>query len=145
MHDLLDLDRYPVDRFDSPRCRELIGRCKADLATHGMFNLEGPVRPEALARSVAGVDPLLETASHRRARAHNIYFRDHVPGLPEDHLALRKVETVNYTLCGDQLMGSVIERIYEWKPLVDFLAAVMGKDRLHLMSDPLARLNVLAY
>jgi 2OG-Fe(II) oxygenase superfamily len=52
---------------------------------------------------------------------------------------------VNYTLCGDQLRGTVMERIYEWQPLVSFLAEVMGRPQLYLMEDTLARLNILAY
>jgi hypothetical protein len=145
MNDLLDLERYPLHCAESQACSVLIARCKADLAANGMFNLTGLVRRDALSRSVAEVDPLLDTQSYRHARRHNIYFKDQVPGLAADHPALQRVETVNYTLTGDQLEGSVIERIYEWPPLVSFLARVMGKPQLHLMSDRLARLNVLAY
>jgi len=36
-------------------------------------------------------------------------------------------ETVNCTLCGDQLLGTIVNRIYEWAPLAEFLARVMGK------------------
>ena len=39
----------------------------------------------------------------------------------------------------------MIVAIYEWPPLAAFLAAVMGKPALHVMADPLARLNVMAY
>ena len=40
MRELLDLDRFPLERPDSPRDLHLIERCKADLAAHGMFTLE---------------------------------------------------------------------------------------------------------
>ena len=145
MKALLDLDRYPIDRLDSPDGLRLIERCRAELGARGMFNIEGLVRPDTIANAVAELDPLLDSVSYRHARRHNIYFKDDIPGLTADHPALVKVETVNYTLCGDQLSGTLVERIYEWPPLVAFLARVMGKARLHLMSDPLARLNVLAY
>jgi hypothetical protein len=145
MKHLLDLDRYPLDRPESPGCARLAERCKADLAAQGMLNLDGFVRPEAVKQAVSELDPLLDSVSYRHARRHNIYFKDHIPGLAADHPALEKVETVNYTLCGDQLAGTVVERIYEWMPLAQFLARVMDKPQLHLMSDPLARLNVLAY
>ena len=52
---------------------------------------------------------------------------------------------VNHTICGDQIPDSAIARIYEWQPLIDFLAATMGKSRLYPMADPLGRINVMAY
>jgi hypothetical protein len=145
MRDLLNLDRFPLDRPDSPQCRRLAERCTTDFAAQGMFTLEGFVHPGAVDQAVSQIEPLIESAGYRHARRHNIYFQDDIAGLAPDHPALRKVETVNYTLCADQLAGTVVQRIYEWTPLADFLARVLQKPRLFLMEDPLARLNVLAY
>ena len=145
IRDLLDLDRYPIDRLDSPEGERLIDRCKADMAAHGMFNLEGLVKPGAIATAVSELDPLIDSASYRHARRHNIYFKNNIPGLAADHPALQQFETVNYTLCADQLAGTVVDRIYEWEPLPAFVARVLDKRRLFLMGDPLAKVNVLAY
>src|SRR5271155_3342046 len=105
MRDLLDLDRYPIDRLDSPDGVQLTERCKAELAVHGMFNLEGFVRAEALARAVSELEPLIDSGGYKHARRHNIYFKEHIQGLAADHPALKKFDTVNYTLCADQLIG----------------------------------------
>src|ERR1700734_2775198 len=86
MQDLLDLDRYPVDRGDG--AAELAERCRRDLASTGMFNLEGFVRPEAIRRAVEEIIPLASTAAFTHHRGHNIYFLKEVPGLREDHPAL---------------------------------------------------------
>jgi len=143
MQDLLDLDRYPVERSEA--AAELVARCRRDLSQTGMFNLEGFVRPEAIRRAVAEVAPLASSAAFTHQRRHNVYFLETVPGLRGDHPALTLFQTVNHTLCGDQLAGSIIERIYEWAPLVDFIARVLEIPRLHLMDDPLARINILEY
>jgi hypothetical protein len=143
MQDLLDLDRYPVDRGDA--AAELARRCRHDLVNTGMFNLEGFVRPEAIRRAVEEVAPLTSSAAFTHQRSHNVYFLKEVPGLTEDHPALTRFQTINHTLCGDQLTGSIIERIYEWTPLIDFIARVLGIPRLYLMDDPLARVNLLEY
>jgi len=145
MRDLLDLDRYPLDRLASPEGQALVARCKAELATQGMYNLEGFLRPAAIAQAVAEVGPLFVTAAFTHRRAHNIYFRKEIPGLAPDHPALRLCETVNHTLCADQLPGSVPVRLYEWPPFAAFLAATMEKPALYTMDDPLARVNVMAY
>jgi hypothetical protein len=145
MHDILDLDRYPLDRLGSPEDQSLVARCQADLAAHGMFNLDGLLKPGALTRAVAEVKPLLDGASFTHRRSHNIYFRDDLPGLAPEHPALRLCETVNHTICADQIPGTVLMRLYEWAPFAAFLAAVMAKPALHTMADPLARVNVMAY
>ncbi len=145
MRQLLDLERYPLDTLTSPRGQALVAACRRDLAETGMFNLEGLVRPQALARCIAEVEPMFERQAFTHKRDHNIYFRDDIADLAPDHPALRRVETVNRTICGDQIPHSDLCRIYEWAPLAEFLAAAMGKTRLYIMADPLARINVMAY
>jgi hypothetical protein len=44
LKDLLDLDRYPIDRLDSPQSVRFTDQCIADLAAHGMFNFDELVR-----------------------------------------------------------------------------------------------------
>lgn len=145
MRNILDLDRYPIDRLNSRDGMRLVERCKSDFHERGMFDLEGFVHADAVERAADELGPVVDSIGYRHARRHNIYFKDQIAGLAADHPALEKLETVNYTLCGDQLVGTMIERIYEWPPLLDFLAQAMGKKRLHVMADPLARLNLIAY
>ncbi len=145
MRELLDLDRYPVDRPESPAYAALVARCRAELAARGMFNLDGFVRQGAIQRAAAELLPLAERDSYTHERRHNVYFVDQVAGLPADHPALRQFDTVHHTLCDDQLAGTIVHRIYEWEPLAGFIAQVMEKPALYVMSDPLARLNVMDY
>ena len=42
---LVDTDRYPIDDLDSEAGRELIARCRADLAATGACQLDGFLRP----------------------------------------------------------------------------------------------------
>jgi len=145
MKHILDLDRYPIDRPDSSAARILVAQCRADLDANGMFNLEGLVRTDVIERCAAELRPLLDRQSYTHKRSHNVYFLRNVAGLAPDHPALRQVETVNHTLCADQIEDTIASRIYRWAPLVDFIAAVMEKPRLYLMDDPLASVNVIAY
>lgn len=145
MEQLLDLDRFPIDGLDGEAGRALIARCRDDLDRDGMFSLDGLMRADALAQCIAGLQPILETAAFTHRRRHNIYFRDDIADLPPDHPALARFETVNHTICADQMPDNLLCRIYEWPPLARFLAAAIGKPALHVMADPLARANVLAY
>ncbi len=145
MHDILDLERYPLHRVGTAEWNALVTRCKADLARDGMFNLEGLVKHEALKKTVAEIQPVMDTLSFVHKRSHNIYFRKEIPELPADHPALVKVDTINHTICADQISQSTIMYIYEWAPFIVFLGATMGKDALYPMRDALARVNVMAY
>jgi hypothetical protein len=145
MRELIDLDRYPLDQPEGAGWRTLVARAREDLAAEGMFNLEGFLRPEAVARAVAEVTPGLASSAFTHARRHNIYFRRDLPDLPPDHPARTEFETVNRTLCGDQLSGSVVQRLYDWPEFAAFLSAAMDKPALYTMEDPLARVNVMGY
>jgi len=145
MKAILDLDRYPIDQLDSDAGRALLDKSRISLEQEGMFTLSGFIRPEARDCILEEVEPVLRRESFTHTRSHNVYFEDEVPGLAANHPALRELRTTNHTVCGDQIAGSSICRIYEWQPLVEFLARVMGRKRLYLMDDPMAALNVLEY
>lgn len=145
INDILDLERYPLDREGSPEWQQLVDESIAALNANGMFNLEGFVRPGVAEKAVAEIRPVMDTRSHVHKRMHNIYFKPQIPELPQDHPALRRVETISHTVCADQIPGSTVLTIYEYQPLVRFLAATMGKPQLHVMQDPLARTNVMGY
>lgn len=144
LRELIDLDRYPIGQAHSAPYARLVERCQGQLRDEGSFNLDGFLRTRALDRAVRELEPKM-AGGFRHARRHNIYFEQHIPGLPRGHPALVETETVNQTLCADQLRGTVVERLYEWAPLVSFLAHTMDKPRLYAMDDPLGRVNVLAY
>jgi len=145
MKHILDLDRYPLDKEGSDAWQAMVARAVADLDAQGMFNLEGFVRPDAVQKLVAHIKPVMDAQSYTHKRLHNIYFQPEIPGLEANHPALRKVETVNHTLCADQISDSMVLSIYQYPPFARFLAATMGKPQLHVMQDPLACANVMAY
>ncbi len=145
MQDILDLERYPLHRPGTPEWQALVDRCKDDLARNGMYNLDEMMRPEALARCLSEVKPIINTLSFTHIREHNIYFMKSIPGLAEDHPALTKTKTINHTVCADQIPHSTVMHIYEWAPLIVFIAATMDKAALYPMRDWLARCNVMTY
>jgi hypothetical protein len=145
MQSILDLGRYPLDQPGSPAWLALVKTCQNDLRENGMFNLDGFVKPEALAKIIAEIQPVMDTLAFVHKRSHNIYFRKDIPELAADHPALAKVDTINHTVCADQISQSTIMWIYEWSPFIHFLATVMEKSALFPMRDALARVNVMAY
>lgn len=145
MKHLLNLALYPLHQPDSEAYSALIEQCRSDLVEHGMFNLDEFVRPDCLEDAIADIKPKMATESFQHERMHNIFFKKKVEGLSNDHPALKQVKTTNRTLCADQLIGNPVQKIYDWQPLADFIALVMGKSQLYTMKDALARVNVMAY
>jgi len=144
MQDIIDLDRYPLNQPDSAAYAVLLAQAQADLAKDGMFNLPGFLRPAAIVGAVGTLAPRFEADSFTHARSHNIYFRKDLPGLAPDHPALRQVETINRTLCGDQIGGD-LQALYDWPDFARFLADAMGKPALYPTDDALAGLNTMCY
>jgi len=145
MHEILDLDLYPLDQPDSPAYAALVKRCQDDLAADGMFNLEGFMRPAPIAATLDDALPKFETDAFRHERKHNIYFKKSIPDVPDDSPLYSEFSTSNLTLCGDQVADTPVSQLYEWQPFIDFLSAVMERPALYPMADPLACLNVMAY
>ncbi|MTI03741.1 2OG-Fe(II) oxygenase [Roseibium sp. RKSG952] len=144
MRDILDLDRFPIDRPGSAEWNNLVENCRNDLEQDGMFNLDGLMRGQIAAQAVSDMAPRFESEAFLHERRHNIYFKK-IADLPEGHPALQEFQTSNRTLCADQIDGSALLRLYEWPEFAQFLAATMGKPALHVMDDPLARVNVMSY
>lgn len=145
MNNVIDLERYPLDREGSDAWNRLVDQSRTELNQNGMFNLEGFIKADAVRQAAERILPAMNRESHTHSRTHNIYFKPQIEGLAADHPALRQVETVSHTLCADQLKDSLVNEVYEYPPLLAFLAAVMEKPQLHLMADPLARVNVMSY
>ena len=145
MERFLDLEKFPLHDLEGAAGQALVETCRGELERRGLFNLDGFLLPAGLERCVSEVVPVLAAESYLHRQNHNIYFLPKVEGLAPDHPALRKSETVNGKICGDQIPDSLLCRIYQWPPLARFLAAVMGKERLYVMADPLAAVNVMTY
>ena len=145
MHTLIDLERFPIDRPESAEYAALVANCQADLAADGMYNLVGFLRPEQAQLAADHLKPEMAENSYNHSRKHNIYFKKELSDLPADHPALTEIQTRNHTLCADQLAGNAVTTLYQWQPLVTFLALTMGKEKLFTMDDTLAKINVMAY
>lgn len=145
MEDIVDLVRYPLDQPRTTRWSELVAECRRVLDRDGLFNLPGFFEPDAIAQTLAELVPAFASAAFPHSREHNIYFQDHVEGLGPAHPALKRSLTSNRTVAADRISGSPLLGLYEHPGFATFLAAVTGRERLHPMADPLARVNVVAY
>ncbi len=142
--DLIDLDRYPLDRIGSPAWQALIDDCKDQYARQGAANLHGFVRAEA-------IGPLAEEAKHllrnglKKKRLRTAFFHEDEPEYPEGHPRRRQWPDDVLQLAYDQIPDdAMIRTIYEWDPLTEFIRVVEERDTLYRMADEFQALNLTA-
>ncbi len=145
IEDIIDLQRYPLDRLDSEVGQALVTECQNGLDKNGLFNLEGLLLPAAVELAISNSSDQMKNHSFMHERQHNIYFLPEIKGLEENHPVLKQFRTVNHTVCSDQIRDNVLVELYEWPPFAAFLATVMALPQLHPMDDEISRLNVMGY
>lgn len=140
--DLVDLERYPIDRPRSQRARALVTRCRAELAASGCFCLEEFLRAETTERLAAEAAALASVVYHTTTR-HNPYFSADETRFPKDHPRRWFMERSNGLLAYDQIpRSSDLRRLYDWPALMAFLATCLSLPVLHRYADPLAAATV---
>jgi hypothetical protein len=140
--ELVDLERYPIDRLDSP----LVEHCRETLRVQGAVKLDGFLRPEAVERMVEDAREVAAQGYPNDA-THNAYFDDAIDeSLPEDHPRRILVRSAQKAVAMDLLPANFAPRaIYESDETLRFVAAVLEKDELYRSADPLDGCNMTVY
>ena len=141
LHDIIDLDRYPVDKPDSEVGHTLISTCRAALEEAALCALAGFVHPEAVARMAREAESLAPAAC-RYDRPRNAYEASEEAwseGHPRtiEH-PCRYWQVLNHQISND----SPVRAIYLWEPLREFLCRVLGYDELHRSTCPHLALSI---
>ena len=141
----IDLSRYPIDAFGSPEHDRLVRSCRDVIAETGACVLEGFVPPEAIADVAHEVGPFLDRAFYKTKR-HNVYLDDDDPAYGVDHPRNAPQTTDSATLAYDFVpKAGVLDTIYRWPPMRQFVADALGFDALFPYVDDVAPVNVLVY
>lgn len=139
---LIDRERYPIDRLESPEGRALVATAREQLARDGACELPGFLRPEATL-SMAREAGRLAPAAHRSVGKATPYLELPAPEWPAEHPRRSFNPFSLGAVAYDQVPPEgALRRLYEWEPLVAFVAACLGRDHLVRYADPLGALNV---
>ena len=140
--DLVDLERYPLLDLTSPVRSELLATLRRQLEERGAAILPGFLRPQTCIHINREIDRLLPGA-----------FREDVwgtayLGLPEEayaegHPRRTTVRSVTWVIAYDLIPRTAAARaLYEWEPLLGFVAEVLGRERIYRYADPMGGLNL---
>ncbi len=140
--ELVDLDRYPIDRPDSPAYHDVVATARDGLRAVGCAVIPDLVRPPALDRLGTEIAERKHT-THYSTEVINPYF--HVaadPTYPDRHPKNTFLERSSGFIPGDSWEATTAMRIlFEQPDLARFLADCLEVPQLHPYADPLAGLT----
>jgi hypothetical protein len=140
--ELIDLVRYPILDLSSAAARKLTSVCRAQLDRTGACELPDFVKPEAVAMLAREGDALASLAYHSVVTG-TPYLEVPDASLPADHPRKFFEPTSVGVVAYDQFpANSALRRLFEWDPLMEFVAAALKKDWLCRYADPMGALNL---
>ena len=140
----VDLERYPILDLESAGGRALIADCRRQLAETGACQLPDFIDPAAVERMAAEAAALVPQAHLCQGHA-TAYLEIPDMSLPSEHARRLHGPSSSQVIAYDLVPRShALRQLYEWEPLMEFLAAALDVPRLYRYADPLGALNVVA-
>jgi hypothetical protein len=138
---LIEWDRYPI--AGAAPDSDIATRCRHQLDATGCAILPGFLTTDAVALAVSEAETLAPTAYWSEHTAGTAYLEIPDPAWPEGHARRLHGRSSTGVVAYDQFPAQLaVRRLYEWEPLMTFLAAALGKERLYRYDDPLGALNL---
>jgi hypothetical protein len=143
--DILDLERYPLDRLDSPKGQLLLESCRAALRFEGACQLPGLLKEDAIEKLVAEALGKRDQA-YRTDSTHNVYFEAIDESLPAGDPASLLQHSSKKAVAWDLIEEDSPLRIaYEWDGLTDFIGQAMEMDNLYRYADQLGACSLMMF
>ncbi len=138
----LNRDIYPIDDLNHPKTRQLIAEGQASLQKIGAAEFPDFINAAGVAKLVEE-GSILEKEAYWNDLVANAYLDEPDPSLPEDHPRKLKEFTSLGAVGYDQFpSGNLLRQIYEWDPLMSFVGAVIGLEKIFRYGDPMGALNL---
>ena len=140
--DIVDLERYPIDRPDSDRYRSAVDAARTSLRGDGCAVIKDVVRPAALDRLAHEIRERKHT-THYSTQVMNPYFHVSRNGeFPDRHPVNTFIERSSGFIPGDSWEDTTaMRRFFEHPDVAQFLADCLEIPELHPYADPLAGLT----
>jgi hypothetical protein len=148
--EIVNLDRYPVDRIDRGEGLAFARQCKQHYDETGLCMLPGFVTDPALDLLAEESEAYLQHAFFCD-NTHNAYLTEEKHGHKDEHndnddgddVTRRQQKTFVGSVPYDRLpRSSALNLLYQWDPLKDFIGHVLGKQTFHRFADPLGACSV---
>ena len=151
---LVDTERYPIDRLDTPEGKAFVAASAAQFASTATLLLPGFLTPEAVATMATETLACLDKRYRCRSE-HNVFLDDGSSAIGEDggkndaavvDPRTRPLRTSVASIANDHLgADDALRQLYAWPALTSFIGAVLGCAEFHRGADPLGALSINVY
>jgi hypothetical protein len=140
LDEVVDLDRYPIHRLDSPVRQELVAATRHDMDAYGCYRISDFIRPEAIQTMLAEAERLTDQAFWAQ-QDHNPYASPADPTLPDDHPRNTMQHRMSGFINSDILpTTSLLNKMYDSNVMTHFIWESLGTPRpIYQWADPLGR------
>lgn len=144
--DVINLDLYPILDPANPDRAALVARLKRELDEKQYVSLPDFIRPDARARAVQDAMDALPQAHHNNSNRNCYLQRTGDPDLPADHPRNIMLKASSRMLAYDRFPDDCpVKTLYHWAPVRQFVAEIVGADRLYDNEDPCQPVNLVCY
>lgn len=134
--ELIDTERYPLDDVD------LVADARRQFFDEGVCVLPDFIKPEWIGALVHECDRLAPLA-HRSLVQGTPYLGLPDESFPDGHPRRVLVDNSLEAVAYDQFPAdSLLRRLYEWDPLMTFIAEILAEPVLYRYADPFGALNL---
>ena len=138
---LVDLRQYPIENIQSGNGQTLAQQCKRDFEETGLCMLPGFIKADALGQLAEEAESF-KTDAYFCKSSHNAYLSSDQATTGDDVLA-RQEETYVGSVPYDKISSdSLLNQLYLWDPLKDFIGHVLGKSSFHRFADPFGACSI---
>jgi hypothetical protein len=139
---LVDLERYPLQRPESDAYRRVVAAARHELQARGAAEIEGFVSPAGVATLVRDADALAGRA-HASGGQGTAYLEFPDFSLPPDHPRLHFADYAVRAVAYDVTpLDSPLRLLYEWDPMKDLIETVLDRGPIYRYADPFGALNL---
>lgn len=141
--DLLCLERYPVCDLGNAEFDRLCAQARVALDQHSVLVLPGFLQPLALDDMRKEAVELIPLAHHMDGSATIYPEREQDISLPANHVRRTRFHTSVRAISYPKIpCTSPLRALYEWDPLMRFVAALLGLDAIYRYDDIYGALNL---
>lgn len=142
MINAIQSNTYPLLDTSSTQYKHLIQLCRKQLAATGCCVLPNFLTAAATKQIVRESSEILDKAYHNVVTG-SAYLTPEDISLPEDHPKRMKETTSLGAIAYDQIpKNHLLRQIYEWDPLMLFIADALNKPQVYRYADPMGALNI---
>ena len=139
LHDIVDIEKYPINDLSSSKIKDLIKKCKDELNQYSCSTISNFILPKSLKVMNEELEKQLDEVYMSKESINAYLYSKDDPSLPQDHPKRLFMNRYNGYLNSNCFpKNSEMKYLYETDELLKFISACLGVSPIYRWADPLA-------